>query len=219
VVEAKTPRKDIFIIMLKRLRRFIFRWLYAALGSVYILTLGLTAPRQRTILYQLCAYLGYQPTRLLVPQVEPSTIIPGKTVLQLHDPLPAPGEVSLLELVLICALVRIGCSQRVLEIGTLGGRTTSNLAANCSPGAEIYTLDLPGEESETKSSIISMHGCSMTQLYGDSLTFDYTSFYNKLDFIFIDAIHSYVHVISDSMNAMNMLRDDKGIIVWHDYGS
>ena len=39
-----------------------------------------------------------------------------------------------------------------------------------------------------------------------------------MDFVFVDASHAYDHVLSDSINALKMLRNGVGIIAWHDYG-
>jgi predicted O-methyltransferase YrrM len=47
--------------------------------------------------------------------------------------------------------------------------------------------------------------------------FDFSLYYNSIDFIFIDGAHTYKHTLSDSANALKMLRNGCGVIVWHDY--
>ena len=39
-----------------------------------------------------------------------------------------------------------------------------------------------------------------------------------MDFIFVDGSHSYEYVLNDSDKARKLLRDGRGVIVWHDYG-
>jgi hypothetical protein len=55
------------------------------------------------------------------------------------------------------------------------------------------------------------------QLYGDSGTFDFGAYYDRIDFVFVDGSHTYEYVINDSLHAMRMLRAGKGLVVWHDY--
>jgi hypothetical protein len=39
-----------------------------------------------------------------------------------------------------------------------------------------------------------------------------------MDFVFIDASHTFEYVINDSLVALKLLRESGGTIVWHDYG-
>lgn len=205
--------------MIVRASRFLYRWLFSAVGAVYLLTLGLRNPRHREFLYRIPTYFGYHPTRPLIPLASFTDIIPADIDIRLCDPLPDKGEISLQELVCINALVCRFQPQRVLEIGTLGGRTTLNMMANTQPRAEVFTLDLPNTDHLRTASTGQILGRNWTQLYGDSLTFDFSPLYNRMDFIFIDANHSYEHVRSDSLQALRMLGDRAGVVVWHDYTS
>ena len=56
----------------------------------------------------------------------------------------------------------------------------------------------------------------VTQLWGNSTSFDYSPFHGSVDFVFIDANRQYEYVLSDSRNARAMLKPS-GILVWHDY--
>jgi hypothetical protein len=58
----------------------------------------------------------------------------------------------------------------------------------------------------------------ITQLLGDSAHFDYASWRGRMDFVFVDGSHALDYVLSDSMNALTLLKPEGGIIVWHDYG-
>jgi predicted O-methyltransferase YrrM len=58
----------------------------------------------------------------------------------------------------------------------------------------------------------------ITQLYGDSATFDFSNYRKQVDLIFIDGSHSYEYVLSDSKRALEIL-NSQGVIFWHDYGA
>lgn len=51
---------------------------------------------------------------------------------------------------------------------------------------------------------------------GDSGTFDFSPFYNKIDLVFIDASHTFDYCYNDSKIALKMLVKG-GIVIWHDY--
>ena len=205
--------------MIVRLFRFIYRWLFAAVGAIYLLTFGLRSARHREFLYTIPSYFGYHPTRPTIPSLSLDKVVAPDSALTLYDPVQSGGEVTLLELVCINALIQRVQPQRLLEIGTLGGRTTLNMMANTQPSAEIYTLDLPDTDQYRAETNQELLGRRWTQLYGDSLTFDFSPLYNTMDFIFVDANHSYEHVRNDSMQALKMLRNGAGVILWHDYTS
>ena len=38
-----------------------------------------------------------------------------------------------------------------------------------------------------------------------------------MDFIFVDGSHAYDYVMNDSMIALKLLKEGKGVILWHDY--
>ncbi|MBD3183553.1 class I SAM-dependent methyltransferase, partial [Candidatus Poribacteria bacterium] len=55
-------------------------------------------------------------------------------------------------------------------------------------------------------------------LYGDSADFDFSPYFGTMDFVLVDGSHSYEYVLSDTDNALKLLKNGKGIILWHDYG-
>ena len=147
------------------------------------------------------------------------------------------GNISSFELECICKIVKNLNPKRVFEIGTYNGRTTVNIASNTSAESHIYTLDLPKDEmsntmlriksGEKKFIYKSISGTyfigteyesKISQIYSDSAQFDYTELNNSMDFVFIDGSHSYEYVVSDTKIAMKLLRNGKGVILWHDYG-
>ena len=139
------------------------------------------------------------------------------------------------EVLAIGAMVRVLKPERILEIGTFEGNTTVNLAANAPSSARVFTLDLPpdwGRRYELdvadihfnaatgnhtgRQFIDTPHADGITQLWGDSAAFDWDE-HGPFDFILIDGCHTYEYAVSDTRNALRVLRPG-GVIVWHDYG-
>jgi hypothetical protein len=150
------------------------------------------------------------------------------------------GNVSIGELaVLAQAAAGIHPGSEVIEIGTFDGRTCLNLALNAPPASPIFTIDLPpnhptrfqlepGEEryvdkphpgSRLRRCAPAFAGLSqrITQLLGDSASFDWSSHYRKAGLVFVDGSHAYDYVRSDSATAMRLVAAN-GTILWHDYG-
>ena len=101
------------------------------------------------------------------------------------------GNTTLLEQYILVHLCKT--AKTVFEIGTFNGQTTLNIAKN-NPDAHIYTLDVAQgaetafslSETEKKYTEKSIIGCHfrgtpeeerITQLIGDSATFDYSCSY------------------------------------------
>jgi predicted O-methyltransferase YrrM len=149
-----------------------------------------------------------------------------------------PNEVQILS-----ALVSYLKPQNLFEIGTYNGYTTLHLASNSSLNSTVYTLDLPPDfeidlqnqeqlskysyddilvaELSKKNVLNRMYKNSeykrkIIEIFGDSKSYDFSPYYGKMDFIFIDGNHSYEYVKSDTENAFKMLSEN-GVIVWHDF--
>lgn len=152
------------------------------------------------------------------------------------EPRATNGNVNLLELVVLNHLVAHASPSVIFEMGTFDGRTTVNLAANA-PKAKVFTIDLPKSqvdntalsleqseryfiEKERSGARFAAHASThqITQLFGDTATFDFSTWYDKVDFVFVDASHAAAYVRNDTEIALKMLRKG-GMIVWHDYGS
>jgi hypothetical protein len=124
----------------------------------------------------------------------------------------------------------------VFEIGTSTGRRTSLIAMNTPEAGQIFTLDLPHDQSapsgasdlhliEESKDQVGKHfretpwmGTKIHQLFGNSKTFDFQPYYNSIDFVMVDGSHTYEFVESDTLNAFRMVREN-GVILWHDYES
>lgn len=195
--------------------------------------------KNRAAIVELCRHFGYsydtrEPTEL--PQISAIDIAPGNSLLDVREIDAVDGNVSERELITICRLVRATQPREIFELGTFDGRTTLNIAANAPADARVHTLDLPREAMSSVKGQLHDHELRyadklesgarfaasdlanrIEQLYGDSATFDFTAYYDQIDFVFVDASHAYDYVINDSLHALGMLRGGKGTIIWHDY--
>ena len=109
------------------------------------------------------------------------------------------------------------------------------IASQGPPDIEIFTLDLD-PHAPLPAHLTDLHMISessrelgahylgtpweanITQLLGDSASFDFGPWARSVDLVYVDGSHSYPYVVSDTRNAMAMIRPG-GVIVWDDYGS
>jgi hypothetical protein len=225
-------------IKLKKLAIFIRNYFFGLFSCLHLFSIGILTAQNRGRLADLCGFFGYRQkfVKPIIPKINPSTIIPECLPVDIRSPETRDGNVTLFELLIMAKLVRVRQPKTIFEIGTYDGRTTLNLAANASPDAKILTLDLPKNLRsatalklvKSEERYINKEVCGerfertdqegkITQLYGDSATFDFTSYANSMDVVFIDGSHSSAYVRNDSLKAVPLLRDGHGIILWHDY--
>jgi len=144
------------------------------------------------------------------------------------------GGTDPFETACIVAITRFVKPNRIFEFGTFKGHNTVLFAQNSGQSTEVYTLDLPasdvaamdtkpcdGDLKYVNKTAIGQYiqqedNNKITQLFGDSMTYDFSRFANQCDLVFVDASHSYPFVKSDTANAVKMLREG-GVILWHDY--
>ncbi|HEY4304154.1 MAG TPA: class I SAM-dependent methyltransferase [Gemmatimonadaceae bacterium] len=216
------------------LLKFAKNYVVAAAGTAYAFTAGVAQFKHRNFIRDVAKRFGVDDApRGSLPVLSIDRITSAHTAVVLAEPGHVNGNVSLLELLVIARLVRESRPSSIFEIGTFDGRTTLNLAENA-PEARVYTLDLPRaattkieldpddrvyvEKDISGARFVGTEiGTRITQLYGDSATFDYAPY--PSDFVFVDGAHSYEYVLSDSAAAFGMLPNGRGTIVWHDYGA
>jgi methyltransferase family protein len=144
------------------------------------------------------------------------------------------GPVSRHGSLVLCALAALLDCRAVFEFGTYRGETSWLLARNV-PSARVFTLDLPGPEA-ARDAVLELtdddayfttwergarfrgtpEASRITQLLGDSATFDFSPYSGAIDLVYVDASHSYSYAKSDSDAAFGML-SERGTIVWDDY--
>jgi predicted O-methyltransferase YrrM len=211
-----------------------------ALGSsVWLFAAGWSTKKGRARIVEMCRSLGYQHDRRIAPKlpvVQAESIAPEDQPVTILHIEAVDGNVTEKELVILARIVAWRKPMALFEIGTFDGRTTANLAANSPAGSRVITLDLPAESLTALSTALdprethyvekSESGAryrktfvetKITALHGDSFTFDFSPYAGSLDFVFVDASHAFEYVMSDSINALGMLRPDGGTIVWHDF--
>jgi predicted O-methyltransferase YrrM len=143
------------------------------------------------------------------------------------------GETPVMDLVVLSILVAQARPDVLFEFGTFTGLGTLHLALNSPTTSIVHTLDLQPDERQSiaglawetaieQSTIGSLYQAipdvhaRVRQHWGDSRLFDTTELQGTVDFIFIDAAHSYEFVRSDTHKAI-ALASPGATVVWHDY--
>lgn len=178
-----------------------------------------------------------QPTYL--PEVSWSDVLQRRKIF-LTEIRKSNGNVTIEELAILAqAAAGTHFGSEIIEIGTFDGRTTINLALNAPASGSIFTLDLPphqptrfqleaGESQYVEKPLpgvrfrhcrqsLSSSAQRITQLFGDSATFDWSSHYGKAGLVFVDDSHAYDCVRVDCATAMQLVAAN-GAVLWHDYG-
>ncbi len=211
--------------MITAAKRFLPKYLRAAGASLYLFSAGVFSRRHRFLIFQIAEHFGLKvpPPAQPIPQILLGDILGPHLDLELREALGAPGNVSLLELLVIATLARQARPAAVFEIGTFDGRTTLNLAANLPEEGEVWTLDLPRsgldqtrfkieagerafvakEESGAKYRSTEQ-AAKITQLYGDSATFDFSPFEKRAGLVFVDGSHTEEYLRHDSSTALRL---------------
>ena len=208
--------------------------------SVALFAFGWLTWRGRATIVELCGKFGYRYDRRVsrtLPEKSVDDVAGGCNAVTLCALDSVDGNVTDRELVILSSLVVSSRAKSIFEFGTFDGRTTRNLAANAPLDAQVWTIDLPQSSMADLAVPIHAHEqryvkkaesgaryrgtpeeAKVTQLYGDSGTYDFWRLYGTCDFVFIDASHAYRYVINDSLLALKLLRAEGGVIAWHDYG-
>lgn len=219
---------------------FLKPYLLGIAGSFYLFTFGWVKRKNRAAIVELGHHFGYHHESRVVPELPTialDSLVRESGLLDVRALDAVDGNVSERELITICRLTQSLQPKVVFEFGTFDGRTTLNLALNAAPDATVYTLDLPRaavasavgnihrdeiQYAEKAQSGVRYRGTDVESrivaLEGDSGNFDFSPYQGRADFVFVDASHTFDYVINDSLEALRLLGDGGGMIVWHDYG-
>lgn len=170
-------------------------------------------------------HLPYKPLHELIGGIETQRVCLSHKV----EPKSLPyGEAYVLAA--IAAALR---PRTVFEIGTFTGGATLIMAQQAGTACRVFTLDMPPRQTqlrlrglaedppESNAALIgerfrgTAYADQITQLYGDSATFDYTPFKGTIDLVLVDGSHSYDYVKNDTRHALRLLSRG-GTIVWDD---
>jgi hypothetical protein len=121
---------------------------------------------------------------------------------------------------LLHCLLRIFEPKKVMEIGTHLGRGTKIIKNAVGPDSQVFSLDLPpdigpvlGKEYQT-GLVGSQCDLPYAQLWGDSRTFDFSSYY-PIDAFYVDGEHVYDNVYWESVS---VIKAKPVIAIYHDSG-
>lgn len=176
-----------------------------------------------------------------IPTTSLDRIVDSNVKITLVETKELDGNVMSNELETITKIVAHHKPQRIFEIGTFDGRTTINLAKNTPGNTKIFTLDLPQDQVDSVKLNLYSHPeierddkwyidkptigdryakysekKNITQLLGDSASFDFSPYYNSIDFVFVDGSHAKEYVQNDTEVALK-LAGKNSVIMWHDY--
>jgi len=148
------------------------------------------------------------------------------------------GGITMLETALLIAAAQAVSAKRIFEFGTFLGSTTLNLALNVPDNGRVFTLDLdetsarqlhqhPADAPLTTIHLAShtdFEGSSVarriTQLRGNSVAFDFSSWAGSIDLVFVDGGHDLTTVEADTEAAFRLVAGDRpSCVLWHDYGN
>jgi len=141
--------------------------------------------------------------------IKPLSFIPG-------------GSSSIIDYALLVGLARKFEKCRYLEIGTWRGESIACVASIAEECISISFSDEQmrdmglSDEVIKNSRFFSKNYPNINHIEADSQTFDYSTI-GKFDVIFVDGDHSYESIKKDTENIFPLLKDEKSIIVWHDY--
>ncbi len=134
------------------------------------------------------------------------------------------GTSLITDLILLKSLAKKFDNCAYLEIGSWRGESLVNVA---SVSNDITSLTLSEKEMRSFNlgeDFIKVHGVfsnhleNLIKIEHDSHKFDFKSLNKKFDLVFVDGDHSYEGVLNDTKKVFQILKNDKSIIVWHDYG-
>lgn len=200
-------------------------WALAARTAMLPIT-TLFRRAERHLLWRLHAVLWGAERSGVYPEVSLPSLMDRADVVRILE---LPSEVyhiSEAKLLALAALTSHARVRTVFEIGTADGRTTRNLAANIDPSSHVYTLSLPLEQDAVHRQLqhtpigVRFQGSPeaecITQLWGDSLAFDFTPYLGRCQVVFIDAGNTDASVWANSQTALHLVDRNSGLIVWND---
>lgn len=134
-----------------------------------------------------------------------------------------PDTSMITDILLLKSLAKRYNQCAYLEIGSYRGES---IAAVAEVAKECLSITISPDEIRQMGyaddarvqGIFSKNKKNIDYIYHNSLTYDFSKLKRKFDVIFIDGDHSYKSVLQDTMNMYPLLRNDKSVIVWHDYG-
>ena len=129
------------------------------------------------------------------------------------------------DLLLLCAMANKIKECNYFEIGTWRGESAYNVSHFA---AKVFTLNLGSEELKRLNQpqqyidqigYFSNKRNNIEHLRGNSFSFDFRPYHQKMDLVFVDGDHRYPAVVNDTKKAFDLIKDKNCCIVWHDYAA
>jgi hypothetical protein len=157
-----------------------------------------------------------------VPEVAFKDLVPSSRI-SLRTITFRAGGSSVPDYLLLAGLCQQYRSCRYFEIGTFLGESIANMAPFCESCVSLSARDEEFAETEEAalearqvSRMFSKPLTNVKHLYADSTKYDFGQISERFDVIFVDGCHDYPYVVSDTRNAVKLVRNDNSIVVFHD---
>ena len=157
-----------------------------------------------------------------LPAIDISELFPGFT--QTVSPYAfLDGSCTPLDLALLRGLAEKYAVVNYLEIGTWRGESVANVAPLVKHAVSVNLSDEEMRAMGRGGDYIRLHRflsdglTNVRHVQANSLNFDFGSLGIRFDMVFIDGDHHYEMVRSDTGKVYEVLQQEQGIIVWHDY--
>lgn len=135
-----------------------------------------------------------------------------------------PGTSEPTDLALLQSICRRYKACHYLEIGSWRGESLANVArvaekcVSISLGPQALKSQKKGEVASSQLNLFTKNLSNVKQIEADSRTFDFRPWHGQFDVVFIDGNHGYDAVLSDTKNALKLLRNEHSVMIWHDCG-
>lgn len=179
------------------------------------------------------AILLYEEKNELVPNVTPFKEIDlfdlVEENIEIYPVSFLEGGSSVLDFVLLSGLAKKINKCCYLEIGGWRGESVCNVAKYAK---KCVSISLSPEEARNHFSrsvssdairenmyFYVKQGCdkNIEVIYENSYRFNFDTLNETFDIIFIDGDHSYEGIFGDTKKALTLLKNEKSLLVWHDY--
>ena len=121
----------------------IIKYAYAAISCLYFFTVGFLFAKKRSFISNICTFYGYnkKSIKAIIQKAELSELVKEDLSIQLPELVIGRYRKTLLETIVMAKLIKKHNINNIFEIGTFNGTTTLIMAANCTEGTKVYTLD------------------------------------------------------------------------------